>query len=105
MGGVVIGSGTNCNLLMLYRKDFALSPKNACPILVYGLPTPAARMVNQQRELAHRQMTTPDGSFARPRAVFWIGGEERESVAHAAERFVDYIAEKSCPVTLAVSLG
>ncbi len=70
-----------------------MSPKNAWPILVYGLPTLAARMVNQQksamqvaefllrqakvqrvvypglanfaqRELAHRQMTTPDGSFA-----------------------------------------
>ena len=80
---------------MLYRKDFGgvLSPKNAWPILVYGLPTLAARMVNQQksampvaefllrqpkmrrvaypglanfapRELAHRQVTTPDGSFA-----------------------------------------
>jgi cystathionine beta-lyase/cystathionine gamma-synthase len=36
---------------MLYRKDFGgvLSPKNAWPILVYGLPTLAARMVNQQK--------------------------------------------------------
>ena len=51
----VIRSGTYCNLLILYRKDFGgvLAPKNARPILV----------------------------------------------------FVDYIAEKSCTVTLAVSLG
>jgi methionine-gamma-lyase len=50
-GGAVIGSGTYCNLLMLNRKDFGgvRSRENACPILVYGLPTPAARMVNQQK--------------------------------------------------------
>jgi hypothetical protein len=36
---------------------------------------------------------------------FEFGGEERASAAHAAERFVDYIAEKSYAVTLAVSLG
>jgi methionine-gamma-lyase len=49
MGGTVIGFGTY--LLMLYRKDFGgvLSPKNAWPILVYGLPPLAARMVNQEK--------------------------------------------------------
>src|SRR2546425_4596336 len=51
MGGAVIGSNRFYNLLMLYRKDFGgvLSPKNAWPILVYGLPTLATRMVNQQK--------------------------------------------------------
>src|SRR2546426_11735784 len=51
MGGAVIGSNPFYNLLMVYRKDFGggLFPKNAWPILVYGLPTPAARMVNQQK--------------------------------------------------------
>ena len=92
MRGAVIGPGTYCNLLMLYRKDFGgvLSPKNAWPLLVYGLPTLAAaddkpaekrdggggmfakvrRVVYPglaafaQRELAYPQMTTLDGSFA-----------------------------------------
>jgi len=51
MGGAVIGANEYFNLLMLYRKDFGgvLSPKNAWPILVYGLPTLATRMVNQQK--------------------------------------------------------
>ena len=51
MRGAVIGPGTYCNLLMLYRKDFGgvLSPKNAWPILVYGLPTLAARMISQPK--------------------------------------------------------
>src|SRR5208283_2929280 len=51
MGGAVIGANEDFNLLMLYRKDFGgvLSPKNAWPVLVYGLPTLAARMVNQQK--------------------------------------------------------
>jgi len=139
MGGAVIGSNTYFNLLMLYRKDFGgvLSPKNAWPILVYGLPTLAARMVNQQksamqvaefllrqpkvrrvvypglanfaqRELAHRQMTTPDGSFAPGHMLYFeLKGKngDVESAAQAAERFVDYIAEKSYTITLAVSLG
>jgi methionine-gamma-lyase len=139
MGGAVIGSGAYFNHLMLYRKDFGgvLSPKCAWPILVYGLPTLAARMVNQQksamqvaefllrqpkvrrvvypglanfaqRELAHRQMTTPDGSFAPGHMLYFeLQGKNGDvnSAAEAAERFVDYIAEKSYTVTLAVSLG
>jgi methionine-gamma-lyase len=139
MGGAVIASGTYFNHLMLYRKDFGgvLSPKCAWPILVYGLPTLAARMVNQQksamqvaefllrqpkvrrvvypglanfaqRELAHRQMTTPDGSFAPGHMLYFeLKGKNGDvkSAAEAAERFVDYIAEKSYTVTLAVSLG
>ena len=95
MGGAVIGSNRFYNLLMLYRKDFGgvLSPKNAWSILVYGLPTLATRMVNQQKaamkvaeflirqpkvahvvypglpsfpqaELARRQMVGYDGKFA-----------------------------------------
>jgi methionine-gamma-lyase len=54
-GGAVIGSSAYFNLLMLYRKDFGgvLSPKNAWPILVYGLPTLAAQMVNQQECAMH----------------------------------------------------
>ncbi len=95
MGGAVIGANRFYNLLMLYRKDFggSLSPKNAWSILVYGLPTLATRMVNQQKgamevaqfllkqpqvarvvypglpcfpqsELAQHQMVSYDGKFA-----------------------------------------
>jgi cystathionine beta-lyase/cystathionine gamma-synthase len=51
MRGAVIGPGTYCNLLMPHRKDFGgvLSPKNAWPILVYRLPTLAARMISQPK--------------------------------------------------------
>jgi methionine-gamma-lyase len=139
MGGAVIGSNRYYNHLMLYRKDFGgvLSPKNAWPILVYGLPTLAARMVNQQktamhvadfllrqpkvarvvypglpsfpqRDLARRQMTTPDGTFAPGSMLYFeLKGSDGslQSATQAAERFVDHIAEKSYTVTLAVSLG
>ena len=139
MGGVVIGASRYWNLLMLYRKDFGgvLSPNCAWPILVYGLPTLATRMVNQQkcamhiaefllrqpkvarvvypglpgypqRELAHRQMTTVDGTFAPGSMLYFElkgNGGDVKSAAEAAERFVDYVAEKSYTITLAVSLG
>ncbi|HKN23403.1 MAG TPA: PLP-dependent aspartate aminotransferase family protein [Candidatus Acidoferrum sp.] len=139
MGGAVIGASSYFNYLMLYRKDFGgvLSPKNAWPILVYGLPTLATRMVNQQksamrvadfllhqpkvarviypglsnyaqRELARRQMTTADGSFAPGSMLYFeLKGKEGDAkgAADAAERFVDHVAEKAYTITLAVSLG
>ena len=51
MGGAVITSEQFLNPLMLYRKDFGgvLSSKSAWAILVYGLPTLATRMTNQQK--------------------------------------------------------
>jgi methionine-gamma-lyase len=138
-GGVVIGPSSYFNHLMLYRKDFGgvLSPKNAWSILVHGLPTLAARMVNQQkcamhvaeflthqpkvakviypglpnfcqRELARRQMTTADGTFAPGSMLYFeLKGKDGDiqAAAAAAERFVDHIAEKAYTITLAVSLG
>jgi cystathionine beta-lyase/cystathionine gamma-synthase len=55
MGGVVIGPKSLHNELMLYRKDFGgvLSPKAAWNVLVYGLPSLAARMANMQRTAHH----------------------------------------------------
>ncbi len=135
MGGAVIGSNRFYNLLMLYRKDFGgvLSPKNAWSILVYGLPTLAARMVNQQKaamkvaefllkqpkvarvvypglpcfrqnDLAHRQMVGFDGKFT-PGSLLYFELKGNGSAAQAAERFVDYVAERAYTITLAVSLG
>jgi cystathionine beta-lyase/cystathionine gamma-synthase len=102
MGGAVIGPQRYYNRLMRFRKDFggALSPRNAWSILVYGLPTLATRMVNQQkaalkvaehlekhpkvarvvypglahysqRELAHKQMTGYDGKFAPGSMIYF----------------------------------
>ncbi len=95
MGGAVIGANRFYHPLMGYRKDFGgvLSPRNAWPILVYGLPSLSSRLVAKQKgamkvaefllkhpkvgrvaypglpsfpqsELARRQMTSYDGKFA-----------------------------------------
>ncbi len=135
MGGAVIGPRDFYNLLMAYRKDFGgvLSPKSAWSILVYGLPTLGARMANQQktalkvaqfleshprvrkvrypglesfpqRELAHRQMVSYDGKFAPGSLLYFAAGDDKDS-HRAADRLVDYIAEHSYTITLAVSLG
>ena len=136
MGGVVIGARRYQSALLSYRKDFGgvLSPKNAWPILVYGLPTLAIRVKRQeqaaqavaeflsqhpkvksvhypglknfpQHELARRQMTDYDGNFAPGSLVYFIlKGSHREARARAA-RLIDRVARDSYTITLAVSLG
>jgi len=78
------------------------APSEGARVLYPGLPN------FPQRELARRQMTTPDGAFA-PGCMLYFELKGRDgtgnSAAEAAERFVDYVAEKSYTVTLAVSLG
>ena len=137
MGGAVIGANRYYNLLMLYRKDFGgvLSPKNAWSILVYGLPTLATRMVNQEKsamkvaefllkqpkvarvvypglpcflqsELARRQMTGFDGKFAPGSMLYFeLKKDLPGGAAAASERLVDYVADHAYTITLAVSLG
>jgi methionine-gamma-lyase len=134
-GGAVIASADWYNHLMLFRKDFGgvLAPRNAWAILVYGLPTLAARMVNQQKTayhvakflcehpkvasvnypgaegfnqkaLAHRQMQDPDGKFAPGSMLYFVlKGEDKGQ--SRAEKLVDYLAEHAYTITLAVSLG
>ncbi len=135
MGGVVIGSHELHNVLMLYRKDYGgvLSPKAAWNILVYGLPSLAARMANMQRtamhvanflenhpkvsrvsypglisfsqrQLAEHQMVDYRGKFA-PGSMIYFTLKERGRHNESAERFIDYIADKAYCITLAVSLG
>ncbi len=136
MGGVIIGSRSKYHDWMLYRKDFGgvLSPKAAWPILVYGLPTLATRMVNQQKtalhvaehlerhpkvarvfypglpsfpqyDLARLQKVSPDGKFAPGSLLYFeLKGSDSEA-EQAATRFVGYVAEHAYTVTLAVSLG
>jgi methionine-gamma-lyase len=137
MGGAVIGSNRDYELLMLYRKDFGgvLSPRNAWSILVYGLPTLATRVANQQKtamkvaefllkqpkvarvcypglphfpqaELARAQMRSYDGKFAPGSLLYFeLKSANGGSAAEAAERFVDYVAAHAYTITLAVSLG
>src|ERR1043165_3323070 len=51
MGGAVITNAGRESDLLLYRKDFGgvLSPKNAWPILVYGLPSLELRMRKEEQ--------------------------------------------------------
>lgn len=135
MGGAVIAPREYYNLLMAYRKDFGgvLSPKNAWSILVYGLPTLGARMANQQKtalkvaqflashprvtkvnypglesfpqaDLARRQMVSYEGKFAPGSLLYFVIADPGGS-GRAADRLVDFLAENSYTITLAVSLG
>jgi len=135
MGGAVIAPSDWYNHLMLFRKDFGgvLAPRSAWAILVYGLPTLAARMVNQQKTaqrvakflcqhpkvasvsypgaegfaqkpLAHRQMVDPDGKFA-PGSMLYFVLKGTDGRQSRAEKLVDYLAERAYTITLAVSLG
>jgi methionine-gamma-lyase len=132
MGGAVIGERSYQGPLLQFRKDFGgvLSPKNAWPILVYGLPTLPARVVNQQKsamrvaqflelnpkvervsypgletfpqyDLSRKQMVSYDGKFAPGSMIYFlVKGGEK-----ATERFIDHIASHAYCITLAVSLG
>ena len=135
MGGAVIAPRELHSPLLMYRKDFGgvLSSKSAWTFLVYGLPTLATRMVNQQksatkvaqflqghpliakvvypglenfaqRELAMRQMTDYRGKFA-PGSMLSFTLKDPSADNRVAEAFIDYIAEHAYSITLAVSLG
>ncbi len=111
-----------------------LSPRSAWPILVYGLPTLALRMKRQmetaqrvaelleqhpavervsypglpshpQHELARRQMVDPDGNFAPGTIIYFVVKGEPEEALARGRRFMNLLAERSLPITLAVSLG
>jgi methionine-gamma-lyase len=132
MGGALISSLDLESDVLLYRKDFGgvLSPKNAWPILVYGLPSLELRMRKEeqnalevarfleghpkvasvaypglesfpQRALARRQMTDFDGTFAPSNMIYFVvKGGDR-----SATRLVNHCARHAYAITLAVSLG
>lgn len=135
MGGVVVAPRELHNLLLFYRKDFGgvLSSRSAWAFLVYGLPTLATRMVNQQksafkiaqfleqhplvarvsypglesfaqRDLAVRQMTDYRGKFA-PGSMLSFTLRDPAGDNRVGAAFIDYIAENAYTITLAVSLG
>lgn len=135
MGGAVIGPARLHNELLLYRKDFGgvLSPKAAWNILVYGLPSLAARMSNMQRTalhvakfleqhpkvarvlypglesfpqraLAEQQMVDYRGKFAAGSMIYFTL-KDKAGKNERAERFINYVADQAYCITLAVSLG
>ena len=107
------------------------SPKNAWPILVYGLPTLAIRVRQQQQtairvarflelsphvervcypglesfpqhELARRQMRDYEGEFAPGTLIYFVvAGNDGQR----GEQLIDYLAENAYSITMAVSLG
>lgn len=135
LGGVVCGPRSLHDPLVLYRKDFGgcLSPKSAWPPLVYGLPSLAARMANYQKsahhiarfleghvkvemvrypglssfpqfELAKAQMTDESGHFS-PGSMIYFQLRQASPMDNPGERLIDWIAQNSYCITLAVSLG
>ena len=135
MGGMVVAPREFRQMLLLYRKDFggSLSPKAAWPPLIYGLPTLPLRMKQQQdsatriarflhdhpltekvsypglpecpgHELARRQMVGYDGSFM-PGSMIYFTLKDEPGSNQLAEAFIDYAADNSYCITLAVSLG
>ncbi len=111
-----------------------LNPRSAWTILVYGLPTLGTRMSNMQKtaqkvadflskhpkvesvsypggecfaqkELARRQMMSPEGKFAPGSMLYFVLKGAPSGKQSRAERLVDYLAENAYSVTLAVSLG
>lgn len=135
IGGAVIGPQWLHDSLILYRKDFggSLSPRSAWPTLIYGLPSLATRMVNYQNTamrvarfleehpkvervlypglesfpqyaLARKQMRDPRGNFA-PGSMVYFDVHDPEGSGKPAARFIDWIAQNSYCITLAVSLG
>lgn len=135
VGGAVVAPKSLRNALLMYRKDFGgiLSPKAAWATLVYGLPSLATRMANYQKTahhvarhlaehpkvemvrypglesfpqfaLAKRQMSDPKGHFA-PGSMLYFVLKQKRGDATIGRKFVDYIAENSYSICLAVSLG
>jgi methionine-gamma-lyase len=112
-----------------------LGAKSAWPILVYGLPSLAVRFRQQiqttqkvaeflendkrigmvsypgldsfrQRSLAHAQMRNYDGEFSPGVLLHFIPKGKSPADRHRkADRIVNYIANNSYTMTLAVSLG
>lgn len=135
LGGVVVGPAEIESALLGFRKDFGgvLSTKSAWSFLVYGLPTLPVRYRQQQetamkvarfleadpridkvrypglesfpqKELARRQMVDYEGRFA-PGTLLYFCLKDLPGDPHAGQRLIDFIAENSYTMTLAVSLG
>lgn len=136
LGGVVVGPAFLEKAWLMFRKDFGgvLSPRNAWPILVYGLPTLSIRLRQQQqtalklaqfleshpgvaevrypgldsfpqKELARRQMLDYEDQFCPGSLIYFRLHEDEQSPGRHGQTFIDYLAENSYAITMAVSLG
>ncbi|NUQ33732.1 MAG: PLP-dependent transferase [Planctomycetaceae bacterium] len=112
----------------------ALSSRSAWYILAYGVPTLPLRVSKQaasamevaawleqhpdvsrvvypglrsypQRELALKQMRTPEGEFMPGTLIYFETREDKPGTNERCNRLMNYIAKHSYSVTLAVSLG
>jgi cystathionine beta-lyase/cystathionine gamma-synthase len=135
MGGAVACGRAYEEQLFMYRKDFGavLSPKSAWAILVYGLSTLTLRAKRQidtafkvaeflerhpkiervcypglpshpQYALAEKQMRSTLGTFA-PGTLLYFETREDGAEPARARRLIDWAAQHSYCITLAVSLG
>lgn len=121
--------------LLAHKDFGAMLPEPvAWSHLVYGLPTLGIRMKEMQSnalkvskflernsniekvnypglesfpqyELAKRQMIGPDGKFAPGSMIYFVLKGAPEEAKKRGEIFMDWLAENSLAVTLAVSLG
>lgn len=111
-----------------------LPPRAAWDFLVYGLPTLPIRLAKQAAssqsvaeyleahpmvgkvtypglasfefaEIARRQMVTPEGTFCPGHMIYFEIAGSPALAADRRERFMNYIADHSYSITLAVSLG
>lgn len=135
MGGAVIGGRQYEEALFMYRKDFGgvLSPKSAWAILVYGLSTLTLRAKRQidtafkvaqylerhpkvarvhypglashpQHALALSQMRSTLKTFA-PGTLLYFETREEGAEPLRARNLINWAAQHSYCITLAVSLG
>ena len=130
-GAVIADAARESDLLLYRKDfGGVLSSKNAWPILVYGLPSLELRLRKEeqnahevarfleshpkvervaypgldtfpQRDLARRQMTDFDGTFAPSNMIYFVvkGGDK------ASSRLVNHCSRHAYTITLAVSLG
>lgn len=136
MGGAVILPKELYDSLLIYRKDFggSLHGRSAWPILVYGLPTLAARLRQQTASakeivallkehpkvsevhypgletyphyaLARKQMKSYDGSFVPGPLIYFILKGKPEDAKKKGIKLIDWLAKNAVTYTLAVSLG
>ncbi len=135
LGGMVVAPAELEGRLLGYRKDFGgvMSTKSAWAFLVYGLPTLPVRFRQQQqtalkvarfleadprvgkvcypgldsfpqKELARRQLVDYEGRFA-PGTLLYFCLKDVPGDPGAGQRMIDYVAQNSYSMTLAVSLG
>ncbi len=132
MGGAIITSKKFLSQILLIRKDIGaiMHPHSAWNIMIYGIPSQILRFEAQQKnamavakfleklpqvekvfypglkdftqyKLARKILKTPEGQFSPGTMLsFTLKGSNAKT-----EKFINFIAQNSYSITLAVSLG